>query len=118
MRSRNGINTANPGCNMRLNFPMRSTIHAVCCGTNLIIVFAGSDGLWKNEGVTLEPEGLKPRPRIEGEFEGAWEGGVLLKVRRAAMAAGLVVRAVRREAWRMPFVLVSASLRAEEAILG
>src|SRR5690242_21944054 len=33
---------ANPGSNMRLNFPMRSTIHAVCCGTNLTTVLVGS----------------------------------------------------------------------------
>lgn len=32
---------ARPGSSMRLNFPMRSTIHAVCCGTNRITVFVG-----------------------------------------------------------------------------
>jgi hypothetical protein len=32
---------ARPGSSMRLNFPMRSTIHAVCCGTNRTTVFVG-----------------------------------------------------------------------------
>jgi hypothetical protein len=32
---------ARPGSRMRLNFPMRSTIHAVCCGTNRTTVFVG-----------------------------------------------------------------------------
>lgn len=36
-----GTKTARPGSSMRLNFPMRSTIHAVCCGTNRITVFVG-----------------------------------------------------------------------------
>ena len=47
MRSRNGMRMARPGSRMRLNFPMRSTIHAVCCGTKRMMVFAGRDGFWK-----------------------------------------------------------------------
>lgn len=35
---------------MRLNRPMRSTIHAVCCGTKRTTVLAGSLGFWKYEG--------------------------------------------------------------------
>ena len=35
---------ANPGCNIRLNLPIRSTIHAVCCGTKRIMVLAGNEG--------------------------------------------------------------------------
>jgi len=45
---------ARPGGRIRLNFPIRSTIHAVCCGTNLTIVFAGKDGRWKYEDGTFE----------------------------------------------------------------
>jgi hypothetical protein len=48
---------------------MRSTIHAVCCGTNLMIVLAGNDGLWKYEGAAPDPEALKPRLRSEGDDE-------------------------------------------------
>ncbi len=43
-----------PGSRIRLNFPIRSTIHAVCWGTKRIIVFAGSEGLWKYDAGGLE----------------------------------------------------------------
>ena len=36
-----GIKIARPGSSIRLNFPIRSTIHAVCCGTNRTTVFVG-----------------------------------------------------------------------------
>lgn len=37
----NGIKTFNPGSRIRLNLPILSTIHASCCGTNIITVFNG-----------------------------------------------------------------------------
>lgn len=50
-----------------MNFPIRSTIQAVCWGTNLITVFVGNLSRWKNES----------------------EGGALLdKNRRPAMRPG------------------------------
>ena len=36
-----------PGARMRLNFPIRSTIQAVCWGTKRIIVLAGREGRCK-----------------------------------------------------------------------
>jgi hypothetical protein len=48
MRSRKGIRMASPGCRMRLNLPMRSTIQAVCWGTKRMMVFMGSEvDFWK-----------------------------------------------------------------------
>lgn len=41
LTSTSGIRIANPGSNIRLNLPNRSTTHACCCGTNLIPVFVG-----------------------------------------------------------------------------
>lgn len=55
MRSMKGIRMANPGSRIRLNLPMRSTIHAVCCGTNRTTVLAGSRGFWKYDGRELPP---------------------------------------------------------------
>jgi len=42
-----GTRIARPGFKMRLYFPMRSTIQAVCWGTKRIIVLAGREGRWK-----------------------------------------------------------------------
>ena len=42
---------------------MRSTTHAVCCGTKRTIVFAGNDGRWKYEDGSDMPgpgDGLRP----------------------------------------------------------
>ena len=36
-----GMRIARPGSNILLNRPMRSTIHAVCCGTKRTTVFVG-----------------------------------------------------------------------------
>lgn len=58
MRSMNGTRMARPGCSILLNLPMRSTIQAVCCGTNRMIVLAGRDDFWKYDGGIPEP----PRP--------------------------------------------------------
>lgn len=65
IRSMKGMRTARPGSRMRLNFPMRSTIHAVCCGTNRIIVLAGRDGFWKYEVAIPGPPG-PDMPSMEG----------------------------------------------------
>lgn len=54
IRSKNGIRIARPGCRILLNFPIRSTIQAVCCGTNRTIVFAGKEGRWKYDDGTFE----------------------------------------------------------------
>ena len=51
--SKKGTKIARPGSKILLNFPIRSTIHAVCCGTNRIIVFAGKEGRWKYEDGAL-----------------------------------------------------------------
>jgi hypothetical protein len=56
---------------MRLNLPIRSTIHAVCCGTKRIIVFAGREGRAKKEGGLLLP----PPPYAKSEA-----GGCVLRV--------------------------------------
>ncbi len=48
--SRKGIKNATPGGRIRLNFPiLRSTIQAVCWGTNLITVLVGNLSLLENE---------------------------------------------------------------------
>jgi len=57
MRSRNGNRIARPGSRIRWNFPIRSTIHAVCCGTNRTIVFAGRVA-WLVKYVVGPPDGL------------------------------------------------------------
>lgn len=67
-----------PGGRIRLNFPIRSTIHAVCCGTKRTMVLAGRDGRWKYVEGELEDEVVAPRregPRARGL-------GVLEKGRR------------------------------------
>lgn len=72
--------TASPGCNIRLNLPIRSTIHAVCCGTKRTIVFAGNEGRWKY--VLGVPEGEEdPRPKSE-EFCGREVDGEVEKGRK------------------------------------
>ncbi|KAJ6437831.1 LOW QUALITY PROTEIN: ubiquitin-conjugating enzyme variant MMS2 [Purpureocillium lavendulum] len=66
MRSMKGIRMASPGSRMRLNLPMRSTIQAVCCGTNRTTVLAGSRGFWKYEGMGLaKPEGRRTGDEVE-----------------------------------------------------
>lgn len=71
IRSRNGTSIARPGCSILLNFPMRSTIHAVCWGTNLTMVFAGREGRWKYEDGIEEPP--RPiRPELFGLLGEAW----------------------------------------------
>ena len=70
---------------MRLKRPFRSTIHAVCCGTNLMTVFAGSDGLWKYV------EGGPPMVLEERNMDSVGEGmrcaGVWWKLRCCGVAA-------------------------------
>ncbi len=67
-----------PGGRIRLNFPMRSTIQAVCCGTKRIMVLAGREGRWKYVEGGLE-EGVVA-PRREGPRARGWR--VLEKGRR------------------------------------
>lgn len=94
--------------------PMRSTIHAVCCGTNRTIVLAGSDGRWKYDG-GAPPPGPPPTPgrpnMLPGDELDAEDDelcGKLVKVRRgavgerAARAARAEGEAVRRARAMMP----------------
>lgn len=105
-----GTNIARPGGRIRLNFPMRSTIHAVCCGTNLIIVFAGKEGRWKYDAGTFES--FIP---IKPEF-GALMVGVECRVRRCELLLMLVARRAR-EASAGPIDLLSAGeLKARRAV--
>lgn len=88
-----GIRIARPGDKIRLNFPMRSTIHAVCCGTNLIIVFVGSlDVFWKY-ACGIPP--LPPPPRL---CPGPGNGfpGLSENCRRLQMAIGETATAAIR----------------------
>jgi hypothetical protein len=82
---------------------MRSTIHAVCCGTKRTIVLAGSRGFWKYEGSgppkllpLEEPEKLAGR-RVRDEVvkDECGCGGrrrraleAVLPARRAALGGG------------------------------
>lgn len=52
---------------MRLNRPIRSTTHAVCCGTNLTTVLAGSVERWKYEGVLDWPVAAGGRNMLSAE---------------------------------------------------
>ena len=45
-RSRTGMRTLTPGSRTLWNFPIRSTTHASCCGTNMTTVFNGV--LWRH----------------------------------------------------------------------
>lgn len=61
---------ARPGSSILLNFPIRSTIHAVCWGTNRIIVFAGKEGRPKyEEGGEMLEDCLPNREELA-----AWKG--------------------------------------------
>ena len=90
MRSRAGISSAKPGARIRLNLPMRSTIHAVCCGTKRMMVLAGREGRWKYEDGEDEEEDDIPR-RL---FVGADDCRLLEKLLREA---GDVVRVLGTE---------------------
>jgi hypothetical protein len=84
---------------------MRSTIHAVCCGTNLTIVFAGSRGFWKYVGNGPAPDnddGLElmvGRNELEEEVKSrvarriCWGWSRLGVVRNAALAVAAVMLA-------------------------
>ena len=102
MRSMKGIRIAKPGSKILLNLPMRSTIHAVCCGTNRTTVFAGSRGFWKYVGRGPTPEDddevelMVGRKELEEEVKSrvarriCWGWSRLGVVRKAALAVAAV----------------------------
>jgi hypothetical protein len=86
---------------------MRSTTHAVCCGTNRTTVLAGSRDFWKYVGRGPEAPplpGLLPKPMELGRKEPV----ELLKRRAAAgivvivVVVGYVARARRSWWWLEP----------------
>lgn len=110
IRSITGARIANPGSRMRLNLPIRSTIHAVCCGTKRIMVLAGNRGFWKYEGrgppkLPLLPEKLAGRRVREDVEKERCDWGrrkravVVLPARRAALGGGSegIVRCAKSE---------------------
>lgn len=88
MRSRKGTSRARPGSRIRSNLPIRSTIHAVCWGTNRTTVFAGRVGrLLKYVGVPPDCWGTAANPlksdsgaRLRGEFDTVRDCVVLMQV--------------------------------------
>ena len=77
---------------MRLNFPMRSTIQAVCCGTKRMMVLAGSDDFWKYAGGMLGPPNVPIMPLFGAPFrELCWKLRTLVLAGAECASSSLVM---------------------------